>query len=77
MENQIGMKWEFRNDTWQNPNFMYDPSSRPFFQLEIGPTFIYQTLPTFITLFELSWTPTIMKEIVRETNRYVNTLDAN
>ena len=48
----------------------------PFFGLGREPTFIYNLLPTFITLFELFWTPVIIDAIVRKTNRYAMALDA-
>ena len=32
VENQTRIKWDFCNDTWQNPNFIYDPQPRPFFE---------------------------------------------
>ena len=76
IQNQTGIRWEFRNDTWKNPNIMYDPMSMPFSGLGKGPTFIYNSLPNFITLFELFWTPVIIDAIVRETNRYATALDS-
>ena len=50
--------------------------SMPFSGLGREPAFIYNSLPTFITLFELFWTLVIMDAIVRETNRCATALDA-
>ena len=70
------IKWEFRDDTWKILYIMYNPMPIPFFGLGRGPSFIYNLLSTFITLFELFWTPIIMDAIVREINRYAMALDA-
>ena len=48
---------------------------RPFTKLGKGPIFLYNTLLTFLTLFELFWTPAILNDIVNETNRYATTPD--
>jgi hypothetical protein len=65
IENQTGLKWEFRDGTWKNPNFMYKPMPQEFSGNQRGPSTFYCTLPTFIHLFELFWTPTIMNAICR------------
>ena len=54
LENQNSVKCEFRNDMWQNPNFIYDPPLTPFFRCARGPKFINQILPTFIIVLSLS-----------------------
>ena len=77
LENRSGLKWKFRNETWENPNFTYNPPPRPYSRCPRGPKFIYFTLPTFMTLFGLFWTISIIEDIVRETNRYATTPDAN
>ena len=73
-QNQIGIRWEFRDDAWRNPNILYD--SMPFSRLRRGSSFLYNCLPTFITLFKLFWTLAITNATVMETNRYATTLDA-
>ena len=29
-ENEIGIRWDFRNERWNNLNFVYDPMPKPF-----------------------------------------------
>ena len=53
LKNQTGLKWEFRNSTWQNSSSMYKPPPRPFLGPTRSPTFTYCTLPIFMTLFKL------------------------
>ena len=55
---------------------MYEPMPMAFLGPRWGPTFIYNDIPTFIIFFELFWTPTMMNDIVRETNRYSTTSDS-
>ena len=43
---------------------------RPFLECERGSSFLYITLPTFITFFESFWTLAKMNDIVNEINRY-------
>ena len=43
----------FRNWTWNNHNFQYDPLLEPFSRNARGLTFDYCRLPTFMVLFEL------------------------
>lgn len=68
-----GIKWDFRDETWGNPNFSYNPAPLPFSGPKKGPTSTWRVLPTFRGLFALFWTPVIMSAIVVETNRYANT----
>ena len=70
--NQSGIKWEFRNETWGNSNLAYEPLSGAFSRNRRGPSQNFRHIPSFLTLFELFWTPTILGAIVDETNRYAN-----
>ena len=53
LKNETSIRLEFRDESWKNPNFMFDPMLRPFFRFGRGPTFLYNTPSTFSTLFEL------------------------
>ena len=75
LENQTGTRWDFREGTWKNPNFMFDPMPRPISGLGKGPKFLYNTLSTFLTLFELFWSIVILNAIVNETNKYATVVD--
>ena len=70
MEEQTRIKWEFRDQTWKNPNFEYNPKPRVFHGNRMEPSRNYHVFRTFLTLFELFWTPQILQDIVQETNRY-------
>ena len=48
----------------------------PFFGLGRGLAFMYNSLFTFITYFELFWTLIIMNAVVIETNWYARALDS-
>ena len=52
-ENQIGLKWELKNKTWQNPNTPDEPMPRPFSCNKWDPSHNYQSIPSFIPLFDL------------------------
>ena len=71
VQNRIGLEWEFWNETWLNPNIVYDPMPNEFSRHPKGPHFPYNTIPYFMFLFELFWTTTILNGIVEETNEYV------
>ena len=68
IENQNRIKWEFQNETWSNPKFMYQPMPRVFSRSRWGPSHNYCSISTFLNLFELLWTPVILGAIVDETN---------
>ena len=69
------MKWKFRDEMWNNPNFVYNPLPKPFSGNVRGPKFIYRIVPTFMVLFQLFWTLAIMSDIVVETNLYATSKD--
>ena len=60
LEGQIGLKWNFRDERWKDPNFMYNPMLRDFLGLPRGLSFIYNVIPSFIMFFELFWTRSIL-----------------
>ena len=47
IENQTSLKWEFRYETWINPNILYQPM--PIHSLIVRKVII----PSFFTLFKL------------------------
>jgi hypothetical protein len=67
---QEGVRWDFRNETWNTHGFEYMPHPIPFIGTR-GPTEISHRLPTFMQLFSLFWPWTILRTIVGETNCYV------
>lgn len=75
IDEEIGLKWEYRDETWRDPNFVYSPMPSPFNGPRMGPSRHFRTLPSYFTLFSLFWTPTILNAIVNESNRYANSLD--
>ena len=52
---------------------MFDLMPRLFSRLGRGLIFLYNILSTFLTLFELFWSPAILNNIVNKTNRYATT----
>ena len=76
MDDRTHMKWEFKDKTWKNSNFVYDLLPQIFSKNTRGPTFDFHTFPTFIVLFELFCTPAIMSAIVVESNLYITSRDA-
>ena len=69
---QIGLKWEFRNEIWENTIFAYNPHPNPFSSPRRGPTRNYRSLPSFQYMFSIFWTMEMLQRIVDETNRYAN-----
>ena len=69
-EDCIGLKWEFRDQTWNNSNFLYDPLLEAFSGNPRGPTFTYK-LPhtTSHATFNLIWTIHIILDYVCKTSR--------
>jgi hypothetical protein len=49
---QEGVRWDFRNETWDTCVFEYNPRPIPFIGAR-GPTEIMHQLPTFMQLFSL------------------------
>ena len=57
LEGQTSLKWDFRDERWKDPNFMYNPVPKDFSRLPRGPSFIYNAIPSLIMLFELFGPP--------------------
>jgi hypothetical protein len=68
-DNGGGIKYTYRDDTWKQDHFTYDPKPRHFIGVS-GPTRWWNQMPTMMQLFELFWSFTILQDIVNETNRY-------
>lgn len=68
------VKHRFRDSTWSRNNFTYYPKLKVF-QGSPGPTRDFREMPTFMQLFSLFWPNTLLRKIVRETNRYATTPD--
>jgi hypothetical protein len=64
-----GVRWDFRDETWNTCGFEYEPQPRPFLGTR-GPIEYNHRLPTSMQLFNLFWPWTILRDIVNETNRY-------
>lgn len=72
IHNQTGLKWEYRDETWGDSNFSYNPQPKIFSGPRKGSTTNFRGLPTFNALFALFWTPAMLSAIVLETNRYAS-----
>ena len=72
VQNQTGLKWEFRDETLRNSNFVYHPILSPSSRKKRVPSRNYRVLPTFQTLFALFLTLAIISTIVEETNCHAN-----
>jgi hypothetical protein len=71
-----GVRHVFRDETWSQSSFTYDPKPRDFIGRRGTSQFFFQ-LPTMLQLFELFWPFTTLRRIVEETNRYATmVLDA-
>jgi hypothetical protein len=64
-----GIKHMFRDETWSQNNFTYDPP-RMAFSGRQGTTRTFHRMPTMLALWELFWPYNILRKIVEETNRY-------
>ena len=53
---------------------MYDPLPTEFLGNTTGPHFPYNSIYSFVFLFHLFWTATILNDIVDETNEYAQGL---
>lgn len=67
---QTSLRYEFRDETWNESNFTYSPMPMQFRGRTSGPSTNYRAIPSFRTLIALFWTPAILSSIVLETNRY-------
>ena len=72
IKNYTGLKWKFRDETWSNPNILYQPMLIAFSSNRKEPSQNYCSIPSFLSLFELFSISTILCAIVAETNRYVS-----
>ena len=63
----------FRNATWNQTDFSYDPAQIQF-QGNGGTRGFYDVMPTLLQFWELFWPATIMRTIVRESNKYAETI---
>ena len=64
-----GIKYTYRDDTWKQDHFTYDPKPRDFIGVS-EPTRWWNQMPTMMQLFELFWSFNSLRDIVNETNRY-------
>jgi hypothetical protein len=64
-----GVKHVYRDETWSQRFFTYDPKPRDFIGRR-GTSQFFHNLPTILQLFELFWPFTTLRKIVEETNRY-------
>ena len=71
-ENLEGICHVFRDETWNQNNFIYDPTPLPFTGQK-GWTTYCRYLPTFLYLWEIFWPFSRLCSIVRESNRYATT----
>jgi hypothetical protein len=63
------VRWRFRDTTWSQSHFTYAPPRRPFYGKR-GPIRHYDSMPTFLHLFDLYWSYQTLRSIVKENNRY-------
>jgi hypothetical protein len=64
-----GFKHKYRDETWSQKCFTYDPKSQQFIGRREIMQFFHH-IPTILQLFELFWPLALMQNIVMETNRY-------
>jgi hypothetical protein len=65
-----GINHMFRNETWSQTNFTYDPPRMPFSGRQ-GTMWNFFRMPSMLALWELFWPFNLLRKIVEETNRYV------
>jgi hypothetical protein len=71
------LKHAYRDETWSQRSFTYDPKPREFLGRR-GSQKFFAHMPTILTLFELFWPFNLLRKIVIETNRYATeSLDAH
>jgi hypothetical protein len=63
------VRHEYRDETWTQEFFTYDPKPREFIGSR-GPSAFFSQIPTILYLFHLFWPHTLLRKIVTETNRY-------
>jgi hypothetical protein len=70
------VRHEYRDETWTQEFFMYDPKPREFIGSR-DPSVFFSQIPTILHLFHLFWPFTLLRKIVMETNSYAtHSLDA-
>jgi hypothetical protein len=69
-----GVKFLYRDSTWKKTHFTYDPKPQEFIGTSRANIF-WRSFPTMLQLFEVFWTHYILRDIVRETNRYATVVD--
>jgi hypothetical protein len=71
-----GVKHAYRDETWSQDFFTYDPKPKQFLGRR-GTSKFFDHIPTILQLFELFWPFNMLRKIVFETNRYAtHSLDA-
>jgi hypothetical protein len=71
-----GIKHAYRDETWSQSFFTYEPKPRGFVGRR-GTVQFFHNLPTILQLFDLFWPSTVSRKIVIETNHYATmVLDA-
>jgi hypothetical protein len=63
------LKHAYRDETWSQRSFTYDPKPREFLGRR-GTQKFFAHMPTLLQLFELFWPFNLLRKIFIETNRY-------
>jgi hypothetical protein len=63
------VKHAYRDETWSQKCFTYDPKPRAFVGRR-GTQRFFERMPTILQLFELFWPFNLLCKIIIETNRY-------
>ena len=70
------MKHVYRDETWSQSFFTYDPKPQEFIGRRDTMQFFYH-IPTILQLFEFFWPFNLLRKIVIETNQYaIEPIDA-
>jgi hypothetical protein len=67
--NWNGIKFMYRDSTWNQDHFTYEPKPKEFSGVSTPNVFWYR-FPRFLQLFELFWPHSLCRRIIHETNRY-------
>ena len=70
------MKYLYCDETWSKNHFTYDPQPMEFHAVALSSIF-WRAFPTMLQLFGMFWTHNILRDIVRETNRYAIEVDGD
>jgi hypothetical protein len=73
IEGTEALKHAYRDETWSQKCFTYDPKPREFLGRK-GTQKFFECMPTILQLFELFWPFNLLCKIVMETNRYAQSL---